>query len=552
MLKKISALILLSIISFASSAQANFAAANFNSSNGQLYVPSFVLGDTVYRSVIVTVGDVLAIGGSSLEKNFYPKAVGGLHSYDPFKNKLHLHTVNINGSIYYDVSISIENILAIGESEKYSIRLSKNNVNINNNYFDLVFEEKVRELYFVDSFDIDNDGVEDVVISGSIDAYAQIGVDCCDVTAAQVKNLRGVTPKIYLSNFGSPLIISFPPSAASHRTWAGKFFKLNSVLYYVHGRNGELGLPEQNIGEISQIYRISIIEKELFFALVAEMPNLRTTTSIDVKVNGNIAEILQNNYDKFSDKKENIYSSNIYEFDNNEILRNINNKFIMKEKIAHNRMVYSRFLPNSILAATEVNKSHDGKILISPSPPSYLMTDMNPIDLMPALFGNNHASSAIGELKIGDNLYIIDAGSEFFGHQAGGWKGSKIQAYQIDLNTKKSTLCVDNCDELNISLPKVLYATLRKIDVNFDGVDELYLTSYSGSKVNIFDSSSGRIRQTNSNIYNVEKAGWMNQVMLLSNKNLKCVFSLSSELISNNSNKKIIKVSSCNKLSLNN
>ena len=70
MLKKILALILCSVISFSASAQANFAVANFNSSNGQLSVPSVVLGDTVYRDVVVTVGDVLAVGGSSLEKSF--------------------------------------------------------------------------------------------------------------------------------------------------------------------------------------------------------------------------------------------------------------------------------------------------------------------------------------------------------------------------------------------------------------------------------------------------------------------------------------------------
>ena len=197
MLKKIFSLVLCSVFSFASSAQANFTVANFNSSNGQLSVPSVVLGDTVYRDVVVTVGEVLAVGGSSLEKNFYPKAGGGLNSYDPFKNQLNLHTVNAYGSIYYDVAINVGNILAVGGSEKYSISLNKSNINIKNNYFDLIFEERVKELYFVDSFDIDNDGVEDVVISGSIDPYTQIGIDCCEVTAAQAKTLKGMRMIVY-------------------------------------------------------------------------------------------------------------------------------------------------------------------------------------------------------------------------------------------------------------------------------------------------------------------------------------------------------------------
>jgi hypothetical protein len=546
MLKKIFALVLCSVISLSASAQATFTVANFNSSNGQLSVPSVVLGDTVYRDVVVTVGDVLAVGGSSLEKNFYPKAVGGLNSYDPLKNQLNLHTVNAYGSTYYDVAINVGNILAVGGSEKYSTLLSKTNIAIKNNYFDLIFEEKVKELYFVDSFDIDNDGVEDVVISGSIDPYAQIGIDCCEVTAAQAKTLKGITPKIYLSNSGNPLLISFPSYSKTLRTWAGKFFKLNGLLYYVHGRNGELGLPDQNVAEISQIYRISFVNNELSFALVAEMPNAHTTTSIDVKLNGNSAEILQNNYNKFSTSKS-IYSSKIYKFDTKEILRDFNNKFQMKDKIAHNRMIYSSYYPNYILAATEVWKSYDGSVLISPSPPSYLMSEMDSIDLTPALYESNHASFPVGEMKIGDKLFVFDVASEFFGHQGGGWVGSKIAVYQIDMNTKKSIICTDSCDTLSVVLPKVNYANLRKIDIDFDGVEELYLTSYSGSKLNIFDSSSGRIRQTNSDLFNLDSAGWIKQVMLLTNKNLKCVFSLSADVMSSGTSNKPIKVSSCNK-----
>jgi hypothetical protein len=546
MLKKIFSLVLSSVISFSAAAQANFAVANFNISNGQLSVPSVVLGDTVYRDVVVTVGDVLAVGGSSLEKSFYPKAVGGLNSYDPIKNQLNLHTVNAYGSIYYDVAINVGSILAVGGSNRYSTPLSKANINVKNNYFDLIFEEKVKELTFVDSFDIDNDGVEDVVIAGGIDPFAQIGVDCCEVTAAQAKTLKGITPKIYLSNFGNPLIINFPTISKTLRTWAGKFFKLNGLLYYVHGRNGELGLPDQNVAETSQIYRISYNNNELSFLLVAEMPDIKTTTSIDVKINGNYAEILQNNYNKFSTNNS-IYSSRIFILDTKEILRDFDNKYKMKDKIAHNRMIYSSYLQNHIIAGTEVWKSYDGSVLMSLSPPSYLISEVDPIDLTPALFGNNHASAAIGELKIGDKLFIFDVAGEFFGHQGGGWAGSKIAAYQFDLNTKQLSICTDNCETLSLTLPKVNYATLRRVDLDFDGADELYLTSYSGNKVNIFHSSNERIKQTNLDLFNLDNAGWMKQVILLTNKNLKCIYSLSSDIISNGSNVKSIKVSSCNK-----
>ena len=144
------------------------------------------------------------------------------------KNQLNLHTVSAFDSTYFDVVVNIANILSVGSSEPYSINFNKSFIDLKNNYFDFTFEENSFELYFVDSFDIDDDGVDDVVISGSIDPYSQIGVACCEITSAQVKTLRGITPKIYLSNFGKPLLISFPPSAKTLRTWAGKFFKISS------------------------------------------------------------------------------------------------------------------------------------------------------------------------------------------------------------------------------------------------------------------------------------------------------------------------------------
>ena len=150
MFSKLFVTVLFLVLSFASSAQATFAVANFNSSNGQLSVQSVVLGGTVYRDVVVTIGDVLAVGGSSLEKNFYPKPVGGLNSYDPIKNQLNLHTVSAFDSTYFDVVVNIANILSVGSSEPYSINFNKSFIDLKNNYFDFTFEENSFELYFVE------------------------------------------------------------------------------------------------------------------------------------------------------------------------------------------------------------------------------------------------------------------------------------------------------------------------------------------------------------------------------------------------------------------
>lgn len=97
------------------------------------------------------------------------------------------------------------------------------------------FNVPVEAVYFTDSADIDGDGVDDVIISAQIDAYAQLGVKCCEVPASLIGQIKGVIPQIYLSNYGKPKLVEMPKEAETHRAWAGAFFHMNNKLYYIHG-----------------------------------------------------------------------------------------------------------------------------------------------------------------------------------------------------------------------------------------------------------------------------------------------------------------------------
>jgi hypothetical protein len=411
---------------------------------------------------------------------------------------------------------------------EYSVTAKSNPINLNKNSFQIDFGEDVSEVYFTDAHDVDKDGVDDFVISAAIDPYKQIGVMCCEVTAEQVKQLRGISPKLYLSNFGAPRLVDFPNISKSHRTWSGKFFKLRESLYYVHGRNGELGLPDQNIGETTQIYKINANGGRIIFQLIAETKSPKTTASIDVRIRDNAAEILQNNYNIYN-KGISKYRTQEYVFDGDKLLEKPTPSFFMKSEIAHNQIIYSKFMEDFVISSAEVWKSYDGREQITVNPASYVANQNTYIDLLPVLFGNNHSGATVGEIRINNKLVIVEVATEFFGHQGGGFKGSGIQAYRVDPLSNTSFKCDVECDELNISMPRAIGSRLRDIDMDFNGESELYLSVYSKEGVLYIYSKGDKLSHRYIKSLEVsDPGGWVGEIIFLRNLKQKCHFAVST------------------------
>jgi hypothetical protein len=88
----------------------------YNHVNNQLTIPAVVLGDTVYKDVVITVGPVLTVGGSNLDPKYPAKPSTAIDSYDPYKNQLTIPSVNAYGFVYYDVVVNVGTVLAVGSS----------------------------------------------------------------------------------------------------------------------------------------------------------------------------------------------------------------------------------------------------------------------------------------------------------------------------------------------------------------------------------------------------------------------------------------------------
>lgn len=104
----------LSLLTFLSPAV--YAADTYNHVNNQLTIPAVVLGETIYRDVVITVGPILTVGGSNQDSNYPAKPSTTPDTYDPYKNQLTIPNVNAYGFIYYDVVINVGTVLSVGSS----------------------------------------------------------------------------------------------------------------------------------------------------------------------------------------------------------------------------------------------------------------------------------------------------------------------------------------------------------------------------------------------------------------------------------------------------
>lgn len=104
----------LSLLTFISPAA--YATDTYNPVNGQLTIPAVVLGNTVYKDVVITIGPILTVGGSNQDSNYPAKPSTTPDSYDPYKNQLTIPNVSAYGFVYYDVVINVGTVLSVGSS----------------------------------------------------------------------------------------------------------------------------------------------------------------------------------------------------------------------------------------------------------------------------------------------------------------------------------------------------------------------------------------------------------------------------------------------------
>jgi len=140
----------------------------------------------------------------------------------------------------------------------------------------LEFGRRIEIPYILDSADVDGDGYDDFAVGAKIEP-------------PQGKNVLKA-PKIHsflvqnVPSSGEFRSYNLGKDSLTHRTWAGAFLKPDKgePMHFVLGRNGEIGLPNELVGEPTTIYRIDPTPEKWQITTAFISDSLNTTASVSV------------------------------------------------------------------------------------------------------------------------------------------------------------------------------------------------------------------------------------------------------------------------------
>ena len=354
------------------------------------------------------------------------------------------------------------------------------------------FGVAVSELSYLDAADINGDGRLDFVVAAMGDPFAQLGVRCCNLTTAQMKQITPPAPVLIYSTPGGYATTPFPEEAKGNRTQAGKFLLTANGIYFVVAKNGEMGLPSQNHGEVSVVVRIDASAPEITITNVVRYDGPGVTASVDAAdINGDgQPEIMLNNYGPFGPMTRGGIST-LKTFTAAGTLEQYKWFVPLETDKPHNYLRFDDIDGNGaldILAAVEVLKTEDGATLRSKRPGSYVL--LNPFEreakhadriyLEPPHFGNDHAGFSLMPVKAGGRTFIFESAMQFLGNEGGKFKYDNLDVFEFDAAAGTMTLVSDEVlPEKPPTRGEAGGFYLMRADIDFDGVDEVYRLNYA-------------------------------------------------------------------------
>lgn len=89
----------------------------YDAATNRLTITSITLGNTTYTNVVVTVGSVVSVGGSSPAS---AATCGGADTYDIATNRLTIACITLNTTAYTNVVITVGSVVSVGGSSQAS------------------------------------------------------------------------------------------------------------------------------------------------------------------------------------------------------------------------------------------------------------------------------------------------------------------------------------------------------------------------------------------------------------------------------------------------
>ena len=219
----------------------SFALDTYDHVTNQLSISAVIVGDTVYKDVVITVDSILSVGGSSTDLRYIPKTTNTTDKYDSLTNQLTIPNVIAYGINYYDVTIKVGTILAVGNSQNLasfydswlltnlkktgSISISSN-APLKEGHFDLLAVG-----------DLNGDGYDDLVIGPKVITSTATNFEYVKLIIAFYN------PKTKLFETDSLLQSTMPSMQFSHKAIIADFNKDGINDLFISGTGPDQGQP---------------------------------------------------------------------------------------------------------------------------------------------------------------------------------------------------------------------------------------------------------------------------------------------------------------------
>ena len=307
----------------------------------------------------------------------------------------------------------------------------------------LKLDVAVNEVYFNNLGDLNNDNVEDFLVSFMINPSAY-GAAFYKIDAKTANELPLTPIYLFYSNENGYEYSVLPQEVWSKRMWAAKSFNFNGKNFILLGRNGEVGMPEQNPGEKVSVLEVNFSNNEPIYSKIYKEKNNSVTAWVDTFVHNNEFYLLISNYNNIKKYGTGVYDSSIFKFDEKDELTKADMEPSTKSRNAHNTMIIKDIDGDNkldFMAAMEIWKTHDKDALFkTTNPGSYIIFDWlseEPVInktriLLDPLFNLDHAGFAINSLKIDNKQFFIEISGRFMGHSSNQlYKESNISFYNF-------------------------------------------------------------------------------------------------------------------------
>lgn len=349
---------------------------------------------------------------------------------------------------------------------------------------------KVSETYLNNLGDLNQDGIDDFLVSFMIDPDDQ-GLRFNKVSRQQHEQAIKPPSFVYLStadgNFKSQVI---PESLHSLRMWVAKRFDYRGSTYIVFGKNGELGLPDDIPGEQNAVVKVEFINDELYFHQPVFEEQYSTTADITLfeDENKNL-QILFYNYLPIvsKPKKYHKFTSVIRTFDEQQGFAYSGLTPTLSQGISVNNLKVLDIDEDGkldVIAGAEVIKTIDRQATTRTTKPgSYIVMDwfnsewdletftytFSPI-VLPPKFGNNHAGFDVDIIKQDGRTFILETSSYFQGLLNGSSKGY-LTVYEFKNNDVEMLTSFNLHLDTHANQSKIL-----KTDIDHDGNLEVVIS----------------------------------------------------------------------------